>query len=163
MTRGYISTWVGNQLARKFDFSLSVRLLYVLVDGLVAINFIFPYIGNLIIPIDEFILFRGVAKNHHQAVLCFRVGARIWSDFSSQDSALWREIRAGGSLWQAILTSELSTPLTAGSTVLVKSSALDVPQLTWLTCYRPVQSEVVWNSRWGFFISRMPQLGIAWP
>ena len=31
-----------------------------LVGGLVAINFIFPYIGNFIIPIDEVIFFRGV-------------------------------------------------------------------------------------------------------
>jgi len=27
-------------------------------------NFIFPYIGNVIIPTDELIFFRGVAKNH---------------------------------------------------------------------------------------------------
>ena len=33
-----------------------------LVGGLVAINFIFPYIGLLIIPIDEVIFFRGVAQ-----------------------------------------------------------------------------------------------------
>ena len=33
-----------------------------LVGGLVAINFVFPYIGNLIIPIDELIFFRGVAQ-----------------------------------------------------------------------------------------------------
>ena len=35
-----------------------------LVGGLVAINFIFPYTGNVIIPIDEVIFFRGVAINH---------------------------------------------------------------------------------------------------
>ena len=33
-----------------------------LVGGLVAINFIFPYIGLLIIPIDALIFFRGVAQ-----------------------------------------------------------------------------------------------------
>ena len=33
-----------------------------LVGGLVAMNFIFPYIGLLIIPIDELIFFRGVAQ-----------------------------------------------------------------------------------------------------
>ena len=33
-----------------------------LVGGLVAIYFIFPYIGLLIIPIDELIFFRGVAQ-----------------------------------------------------------------------------------------------------
>ena len=33
-----------------------------LVGGLVAINSIFPYIGNFIIPIDELIFFRGVAQ-----------------------------------------------------------------------------------------------------
>ena len=34
----------------------------VLVGGLVDINFIFPYIGNVIIPTDELIFFRGVAQ-----------------------------------------------------------------------------------------------------
>ena len=33
---------------------------FFLVGGLVAINFIFAYIGNVIIPIDELIFFRGV-------------------------------------------------------------------------------------------------------
>ena len=37
--------------------------------GLVAINFIFAYIGNFIILIDELIFFRGVAKNHQPAWL----------------------------------------------------------------------------------------------
>ena len=33
-----------------------------LLGGLVAMDLIFPYIGNLIIPIDELIFFRGVAE-----------------------------------------------------------------------------------------------------
>ena len=36
----------------------------ILVDGLVAIFGIFPYIGNVIIPIDEVIFLRGVALAH---------------------------------------------------------------------------------------------------
>ena len=36
------------------------------------INFIFPYIGNLIIPIDELIFFRGVALAHQPVRFTFR-------------------------------------------------------------------------------------------
>ena len=35
---------------------------WLLVGGLVAMKFIFPCIGNVIIPIDEIIFFRGVAQ-----------------------------------------------------------------------------------------------------
>eukprot|EP00435_Cladocopium_sp_Y103_P018155 s749_g4.t1 len=47
--------------------------------------------------------------------------------FQTEDSPqLWREVKPGGTVWQALITSELSGQVTRNSTVLVKSSALDV-------------------------------------
>lgn len=51
--------------------------------------------------------------------------------FQTEDSQLWREIQPAGSLWQAILTSELSTRPAGSTLTLVNSvnsvnSALDV-------------------------------------
>ena len=75
----------------------------------------------------------------------------LWSDGQlGQDSQLWREIQPAGSLWQAILTSELSTR-PAGSTLTlvnsvnsVNSSALDVPRPNMAMCQSFVV-ETCWN------------------
>jgi hypothetical protein len=41
-----------------------------MVGGLEHDFFDFPYIGNVIIPSDELIFFRGVAKNHQAVIDC---------------------------------------------------------------------------------------------
>ena len=53
--------WLPNQ----YDPPVETRIEWY-KDWMVVwnMNFIFPYIGFLIIPIDELIFFRGVAKNH---------------------------------------------------------------------------------------------------
>ena len=75
-----------------------------LVGGLVAI-FYFPiYTGNVIIPIDELIFFRGVAKNHqavlfgHSLVSLFHVMYLSGPPIPSRcvSSRAWRMIRSCG-------------------------------------------------------------------
>ena len=59
----------------------------MLVGGLVAINFIFPYIGLLIIPIDELIFFRGVGI---QPPTSDGTWWKLWN---------WSRVRLGGCLF----------------------------------------------------------------
>ena len=59
------------------------------------INFIFPYIGNFIIP--TFIFFRGVAKK--PPVVVHMLASSTVNDFSPRSSpevAILRALRAGG-------------------------------------------------------------------
>jgi len=49
----------GRNLSHR---TIPVTLILLLVGGDWNMNFIFPYIGNVIIPIDELIFFRGVAQ-----------------------------------------------------------------------------------------------------
>ena len=65
-----------------------------LVGGL---EHIFPYIGNFIIPTDEFILFRGVAKNHQPAKNrrcspALTVGGFTWVDSVSHRQEVYTAV-----------------------------------------------------------------------
>ena len=66
---------------RRCDFIMSEYIyiiLYICIIWLVAwnMNFIFPCIGNVIIPTDELICFRGVGipptRNYHHTTMAFR-------------------------------------------------------------------------------------------
>ena len=60
----HLTQWTIYGHGRPMDFGgqlLQDSSNMYLVGGLVAMNFIFPSIGNLIIPIDGIIFFRGVA------------------------------------------------------------------------------------------------------
>ena len=56
--------------------------------------FYFPHIGNVIIPIDELIVFRGVGFNHQPVVVLLRLkldieGSAAWSPTKKSSGFAW--------------------------------------------------------------------------
>ena len=71
----------GDEHGRSSEESLSfacVELMFFLVGGLVAINFIFPLILGMSSSQLTFIFFRGVAKNHQPVFLFYDLIVMFW-------------------------------------------------------------------------------------
>ena len=65
--RLHISSTNGNFSGTKINHK-SASIVEILAGWWFGTFFIFPHLGNFIIPIDELLFFRGVAKNHKPAL-----------------------------------------------------------------------------------------------
>ena len=116
------------------------------------INFIFPYIGNLIIPIDEVIFFRGVAQPPTRSSLVSCKGEYSeWAPRNSQLGSRFTNRRWGLWRWKRMLRSRGSE----GCLDLAKN-----PRGPEVSENRPPQNRFLWS--WFQMISPWRCHHLAW-